>query len=100
MWIIECVVCKLVISQAEESSVGLLCTGQCSGVIIKLPPQHNSATLPHWTPAHTAGTMLQLDIYSISTVTGILQHINIYTFPRLEHFYTNINCTHELSIVL
>ena len=24
--------------------------------------------------------MLQLDIYSISTVTGILQHINIYTF--------------------
>ena len=58
----------------------MLCAGQCSGVIIKLPPQHNSATLPHWTPAHTAGTMLQLDIYSISTVTGILQHINIYTF--------------------
>ena len=62
----------------------MLCAGQCSGVIIKLPPQHNSATLPHWTPAthsrHHASTRYLFHIYGHGYLTAY-QYLHISS-PR------------------
>ena len=80
--------CNLVISRAEESSVWLLCAGQCSGVIIKLPSQHNSATLPRWTPGTHAADLSIYNIYGHGYLISTLY--TIYMF-RFKH-YVDIDC--------
>ena len=86
--------CNLVISRAEESSVWLLCARDSAVVIIKLPSQHNSATLPRWTPGTHAA---DLSIHYISTLsiisTGtdiLLARYVMYMF-RFKH-YVDIDC--------